>query len=71
MADLQSWHQIARSSGYRDEADMLRTLYETKGLSIRDIAKVVGFSYKTTYDRLMRYDIPLRKRGGANHLNKG
>ena len=71
MADLQSWHQIALASGYRDEAEMLRTLYETKKLSVRDIARVVGYSYKTTYDRIVRYGIALRGRGGANHLNKG
>lgn len=71
VADLQSWHQIARTSGFRDEAEMLRTLYETKGLSVRDIAKVIGFSYKSVLDRLKRYSIPLRGRGGANHISKG
>lgn len=50
---------------------MLRALYETKGLSIRDISRVVGFCYKSTHERLVRWGIPLRKRGGANHLNKG
>ena len=71
MADLQSWHQIARASGYVDEADMLRTLYLTKGLSVRNIAKVIGFSYKATHDRIARYGIPLRGRGGPNHITKG
>ena len=50
---------------------MLRDLYETKNLSVRDIAKVIGFSYKAVLDRLKRYAIPLRGRGGPNHTPKG
>ena len=71
MADLSDWHQIARNSNYRDEEEMLSDLYITKRLSIRDIAKVVGYSYKAVWNRLSRYKLDVRARGGPNHISKG
>ena len=45
-------------------------LYETKKLSSRDIAVVTGVPERTIRDRLLRYGIRIRSRGGWNREDR-
>jgi hypothetical protein len=58
-----AWDIIAKNLGFKDEKDMLVSLYE--GASIPEMAEVLRSSTGTILKRLIRYDIPRRKRGGV------
>jgi len=50
--------------GYSTEEEMLRELY--KGLSLREMAELTGYSVFMLRTRMIRAKIPLRPRGGPN-----
>jgi hypothetical protein len=50
---------------------LIAELYETKKLSSRDIAAVTGMPERTLRDRLRRYGIQMRSRGGWNRGRAG
>lgn len=62
----ESWLPVAERLGFKTEEEMLKELYLTQMLSISKIAKLLGYSTFGIRGRLLRADISLRGRGGAN-----
>lgn len=50
----------------RRRKEMAR-LYTEEGLTLRQIADVMGVVYQTVHAALRREKVPMRPRGGANH----
>lgn len=63
------WSGVVTTLGYVSEREMLTDFY-TKGMSIKDIAKVVGFSSWNVRRRLQSHGIELRARGGPHRAGQ-
>lgn len=67
---MEDWNGISKMVGFNSEREMLDNLYTVEGLSINDIAQKLGCGPVTVSQRLERYGIPKRGRGGANNSHK-
>lgn len=62
MPERKDLHQLARSTGFSTERDMLWSLYIEKKFSIRDISAQTGLAYDSIHRRLTAMSIPIRKK---------
>lgn len=49
---------------------MLRELYVTSSLSLRDMERILGYSLSTIHHRLVELGVEMRERGGANNTSR-
>ena len=59
------WRAIVKSEGFTSEKTMLVKLYKT--LSTNEIAKRLFVDATTIKNRMRKWSIPLRSRGGSNN----
>lgn len=62
------WSDILNTLGFESERSMLQELYVEQRLSINQLAQAIGFSAFAVRRRLIVNNIPLRARGGPNHV---
>ena len=60
-----NWEAIAQDLGFDDEREMLTAFYVEQGWSIPKIAKKLRKGAASVHQRLRKYDIQRRPRGGA------
>lgn len=64
----KSWNPEAQALGYENEKEMLQDLYEVNGFTIKEIARMLGFSFFNVRKRAMSWGIRMRTRGGPNNV---
>lgn len=64
---IEDWDLYSRKLGYKNEQDMLQDMYTNEELSISEIAGRLNVAQYSIQRRLDNYNIPRRKRGGANN----
>ena len=67
---LIDWDGIARGLGYEAEGPMLRDLYETQELGLNEIGARLGTNRSSIRQRILKYDIKMRARGGSAQSGK-
>lgn len=66
----EDWGPLVSTLGFRSEEDMLRQFYLLQGFSIKELAKILGYTTWTVRRRLILWGIPLRQRGGPNNAGR-
>lgn len=66
MREAESWEPIVKALGYEDEAAMLRDLYLGQRMSLKELAKKLGYSFNVVRRHLQAVGIDMRKQGGIN-----
>ncbi len=64
------WEELSTTLGYNSEYQMWHDLYVTNSFSVNVIAKKLGCSAPTVSNRLKKYTISARRRGGPNNTAK-
>lgn len=65
---LGTLERIAREHGYADYRSMLYECYVVQGMSLVELARRLHIHHNRLKRHLTRFGIPIRKRGGRNHL---
>ena len=64
----KKWQELAESFGFKNERDMLESLYLDRKLSLSRIGKYLGFTMMNIKYRLEKLSIERRSRGGPNNV---
>lgn len=63
----EDWQALAKRLSYANEKEMFVDLYKTRGISVIELGKRLGFTRGTIARRLGLLGIIKRSRGGANN----
>jgi len=64
----KEWQKIAENSGFKNEREMLESLYLDRKYSLSQIGKKLGFTMMNIKYRLEKLNIERRSRGGPNNI---
>lgn len=64
---MNDWDLLARKLGFTSEKHLLEVLYLERELSLSKLSTILGVSSALIHQKLKRYSIERRSRGGANN----